>query len=54
MYFEQRLMELKPHPRSAIADIPIRELCELIRELHKKIEQIEDRLDELETNVWLK
>ena len=54
MNFEQRLNKIKPHPRKAIANIPIMEICELMEELYKKVEKLEDKIDELESKVWTK
>lgn len=51
MHIEQKIMQIKPEPRDAIDRIPILELCELIQELHKKIEDLEDRLERVEWKI---
>ena len=54
MNIRKKLDEIKPHPRKALPDIPIIELCEIIQELNWKIENLEDELSELKQKVWLK
>ncbi len=48
MNIQKELLKITPHPRKAISDIPIGEICNILDELNRKLEAIEDRLEELE------